>query len=242
MYMNAMKKHYVFRLDDASDKMDISKWQRMEDLLERNGIKPLVGVIPQCEDPMMEKYQKDPLFWIKVKKWQQKGWIIALHGYNHVCTTNEGGINPVNKRSEFAGVPYELQLKKIKDGIEIFRMHGIEPKVFFAPSHTFDHDTIKALKDVSQIRIISDTWAWNSYNRDGITYVPQQSGQVRNVPFKLSTFCYHPNTMKDGDFEKLELFFKDNKDLFVPFPLEQTTRKISVVDRMLQWIYFKSRN
>lgn len=236
-----MQKHYVFRLDDACDKMDISQWQRMEDLLDRYSIKPLVGVIPHCEDPMMDKYPKDNMFWEKVEKWQKKGWVIALHGYNHVCTTKDGGINPVNKRSEFAGVSFDIQLEKIKNGIEIFRSHGIEPKVFFAPSHTFDNETVKALKDASQIRIISDTWAWDHYCKDGITYVPQQSGQVRNVPFALSTFCYHPNTMKDDDFHKLELFLKDNKELFVPFPLEQTSRKLSLVDRMMQCAYFKSR-
>lgn len=239
--MNGMNKHFVFRLDDASEKMDISQWQKMEDLVDRYGIKPLVGVIPHCEDPMMDKYPIDTEFWAKVEKWQQKGWVIALHGYNHVCTTKDGGINPVNKRSEFAGVSYELQLKKIKEGVEVFRRHGIEPRVFFAPSHTFDNETVKALKEASQIRIISDTWAWNSYCKDGITYIPQQSGQVRNVPFKLSTFCYHPNTMKHEDFIKLESFLNENCDLFVSFPLEKTTRKLSLFDKLLQWVYFKSR-
>ena len=37
---------YILRLDDASDYMDVKKWQRMEELLDRYGIKPLVGVIP----------------------------------------------------------------------------------------------------------------------------------------------------------------------------------------------------
>lgn len=37
---------YILRLDDASDYMDVKKWQRMEELLDRHGIKPLVGIIP----------------------------------------------------------------------------------------------------------------------------------------------------------------------------------------------------
>lgn len=236
-----MRKKYLFRLDDASEKMDILQWNKMEDLLDKYSIKPLVGVIPHCEDPMMDKYPEDLDFWKKVYKWKKKGWIIALHGYNHVCTTESGGLNPVNHRSEFAGVPYEIQLEKIKKGIGIFRSHGIEPQVFFAPSHTFDNNTVKALKEASQIRIISDTWAWNKYNRDGMTYVPQQSGQVRNVPFALSTFCYHPNTMKDSAFITLESFLEKNHNKFISFPLEQTNRKMSLLDKALQWFYFKTR-
>lgn len=43
---------------------------------------------------------------------EKKGWIIALHGYEHVFETTSGGINPVNNKSEFAGVNLEKQKKK----------------------------------------------------------------------------------------------------------------------------------
>lgn len=33
---------YILRLDDASDYMGVKKWQRMEELLDQYGIKPLV--------------------------------------------------------------------------------------------------------------------------------------------------------------------------------------------------------
>ena len=60
--------------------------------------------------------------------------------------STDGGINPVQNKSEFAGHPLEVQKKKIRQGIAVFRQHGIEPSVFFAPSHTFDHNTLEALK------------------------------------------------------------------------------------------------
>ena len=41
---------YTLRMDDASDYMDAEKWQRMEELLDRYGIKPLVGVSPDNRD------------------------------------------------------------------------------------------------------------------------------------------------------------------------------------------------
>lgn len=187
------------RLDDASEYMDVEKWQRMEDLLDKYHIKPIVGVIPNNQDPdMVGVYPKDEQFWEKVQRWKEKGWTIALHGYTHVFETREGGLNPVNDRSEFAGVPLERQKEKIRAGVRILREHGIEPEIFFAPAHTFDENTLIALKEESDIRIISDTIANDIYFENGFYFIPQQSGRVRKLPFKTVTFCYHPNMMKDG--------------------------------------------
>ena len=63
---------YIIRLDDAAEKMDITKWNKMEKLLDKYNIKPLVGVIPNCKDPMMDIYQKDLNFWKKINMWEKK--------------------------------------------------------------------------------------------------------------------------------------------------------------------------
>lgn len=44
--------------------------------------------------------------------WKEKGWTPELHGYTHVFETNDGGINPVNRRSAFAGVSLEREKKE----------------------------------------------------------------------------------------------------------------------------------
>lgn len=232
---------YLIRLDDAAEKMDIRNWDRMEKLLSQYRVRPLVGVIPDCKDSDMDKYETDPYFWDRVFRWQKKGWFIALHGYEHKFVTDQGGINPVNNYSEFAGLPYEQQKKKIARGMEVFKAHGIEPCVFFAPAHTFDKNTIRALLLDSPIRIISDTVANQPYTRYGITFIPQQSGRVRKLPFKRVTFCYHPNNMKEKDFIDLERFVKRYKDRFMDFPITETQRKIGVYDKILQWLYFMKR-
>ena len=232
---------YILRLDDACEKRDKSKWDRMESLLDAYEIKPLVGVIPYCEDPMMEDYAMDNDFWKRVDTWASKGWEIALHGYNHVYGTEDGGINPVNARSEFAGESLDIQIKKIESGIEIFRSHGIDPRVFFAPSHTFDNNTILALKAKSNIRYISDTIANKPYFKDDMIFVPQQSGKARSLPFSVVTFCYHPNTMDDNMFSDLEQFIKKNKKKFVSFPIIKTKRKKNIFDIFLEKLYFARR-
>ena len=122
--------------------------------------------------------------------------------------------------------------------------HDIEPKVFFAPSHTFDENTLVALKEESDIRIISDTIANDVYFENNFYFIPQQSGRVRKLPFKVCTFCYHPNMMKDKDFEELETFIRRNKALFYEVDLKQTeqrTRKKSLLDDIIRKMYFRRR-
>lgn len=228
---------YIMRLDDACPKRNLAKWERMEALLDKYSVRPLVGIIPDCKDPDMDCYDEDIDFWTKrVSCWLAKGWQLALHGYNHVFKTNCGGINPVNHRSEFAGVPLEEQKQMIAEGVAILRNHGINPKVFFAPAHTFDENTIKALLEVSDIRVISDTPANKPYSKLGMTFVPQQSGRVRKIPFNTVTFCYHPNVMNDDAFDNLEKFLQQNK--FEVFPIEESTRRLSLVDKLLMKLYY----
>lgn len=234
---------YVIRLDDASDYNNLSNWNRMEKILNSYSIKPIVGVIPNNQDPSMVKaYKKNNDFWKKVKQWQNSGWIIAMHGYNHVYITDDGGINPIQKRSEFAGVSLKKQEDKIKNGIEIFKSNGIIPDAFFAPSHTFDENTLLALKKNSDIRIISDTIANDIYFENDFYFLPQQSGRVRKLPFKFVTFCYHPNTMRDNDFDELENFIKENRNKFNSLDIKNLTkRNKNILDKFLSLLYFARR-
>ena len=227
----------MIRLDDACEKRDMEKWARMEAILDRYRIAPLVGIIPCCKDPEMDGYPVDESFWDTAARWKEKGWVLALHGYEHLYITKDGGLNPAQKRSEFAGVPLEEQKRKITEGVNIFRAHGFEPEVFFAPSHTFDRNTLTALRECSRIRVISDTIASRPYTLDGFTFIPMQSGVVRKLPFHTLTFCYHPNLMQDGDFERLEAFLKENAAEFQNFDASPTDRKRSLYDRLMRRLY-----
>lgn len=234
---------YLLRLDDASDYSDREKWQRMENLLDRYGIRPIVGIIPDNQDPeMVENYPRDEAFWKTVARWQQKGWTLALHGCTHEYITEDGGLNPVNHRSEFAGVPLEEQCAKIRRGVAVLREHGIQPALFFAPSHTFDANTLEALRRESEIRVISDTVANDVYEQDGFYFIPQQSGRVRRLPFALVTFCYHPNMMTDGDFAELEQFLVQNKARFAVYNKSLLKKRaLNPLDRLLRWAYYERR-
>ena len=234
-------KRYLLRLDDASEYMDLQKWARMERLLDQYCVSPIFGIIPRNNDESLtSKYDRNPSFWELVYSWINKGWIPAMHGYEHKYVTKCGGINPVNLRSEFAGLSYEEQAEKIRSSYRILKEHGIDPIIFFAPSHTFDNNTLKALGSETPIRIISDTVAWDVYKQGDFFFIPQQSGRVRRLPFRTVTFCYHPNTMDEFDFLQLESFINKHFQRF-RFSLSSVftaKRGELFIDRVIRSFYF----
>lgn len=229
---------YYIRLDDAAEFRDVDRWNQMEDLLKKHRIKPMFGIIPDCQDPDLLKYPKDERFWETVKRWIDMGWTPAMHGYQHVFKTNEGGVNPVNNYSEFAGVAYDKQSISISLGYEMLKSHDVAVDIFFAPAHTYDNNTLRAIKENTEIRIISDTVANDIYYQKDFYYIPQQSGAVRKLPFKTTTFCYHPNTMNESDFQRLEVFIEDHSAEFGDLSkLVLKKRKKSLYDMLLQRLY-----
>lgn len=155
-----------------------------------------------------------------------------------------GGINPLWKFSEFCGVPLETQKEKIRQGVSILREHGINPQYFFAPGHTFDENTLAALREESDIRIISDTVAFKPYRYDDFVFIPQFSGHCRKMKVAgVYTFCFHPNTMNDAAFEQAEQFLKKYSGNFTTFDdLELDGIKTkSISDKLLCFCYFAYR-
>ena len=237
---------YLIRLDDACPTMDEKKWQRIEKILDAYDVRPMVGVIPNNNDQKQKIDAENFYFWAKVKRWEQKDWTIALHGYDHCYISEEGlkGLNPLWARSEFAGVPLEKQKEKIRRGVEIFRLHGIDPKYFFAPSHTYDQNTLVALKEESNIRIISDTIATKPYKDGDFIFIPQLSGHCTSMKFPgIWTFCLHPSEMTEKNFVMTENFLKNHQDEFVGFSdLDlNNLKKKSILDCFLSLMYFTRR-
>ena len=241
-----MKKKYLIRLDDACPTMNHQLWGRIEDLLDKYGILPMVGVIPHNEDQEQLIDDENEGFWNTVISWRRKGWTIALHGYNHCYSSNEGlnGLNPMWQRSEFAGLSLIDQRKKISKGVEIMRDNGINPSYFFAPSHTFDDNTLIALKEESDIRIISDTVANKPYKYKDFIIIPQVGGHCTRIIIPgIWTFCLHPNTMSETSFAQTESFIKTYKNSFISFDqldLSSVKRK-NCISRLLSSIYFTYR-
>jgi hypothetical protein len=127
--------------------------------------------------------------------------------------------------------------------LSILKEHGINPEIFFAPAHTFDKNTLKALETESNIRVISDTIAQDVYYKDGFYFIPQQSGKARKLPFKTVTFCYHPNIMSNKNFNDLENFLIKNRNKFHEYTTNILNKRERVlIDKVLNAIYFSIKS
>lgn len=241
-----MTNKYLIRLDDACPTMNIAKWQRIFDILDHYGVCPMVGIIPHNEDSEQMIDAPDAEFWDEAKRWVEKGYAIAMHGYNHCYQTDKGldGLNPLWRRSEFAGVPLEVQRQKIADGYKIFLNNGVKPRYFFAPSHTFDENTLVALRECTDIRIISDTIALRPYRLDDFVFIPQLGGHCMEMMIPgIWTSCLHPSMMHEVQFSAVERFLERHNHQFVAFDdLDVNGAKSKdIFSQMLSGLYFAYR-
>ena len=134
------------RLDDITSDMDYEKFYKMKQILDTYQIKPLIGVVPFNEDKNLMQGPEHEDFPGFLQGLLIEGWSIALHGYEHLYSTDKGGLFPLNHFSEFADLPLEKQNAMIAIGKEQLVNWGIETDIFMAPAHSFDRNTLKALK------------------------------------------------------------------------------------------------
>ena len=114
-----MAANYIFRLDDVCPTMNWTNFDELEKLFTKFGVKPIMGIVPDNQDQKLMVQSSRDNFWAKMKELSCNGWVIAQHGYQHVYVNKLGGILNINSKSEFAGLSYEEQMKKIRRGREI---------------------------------------------------------------------------------------------------------------------------
>lgn len=196
--------------------MSWRKFLPLKNELEKNDIKCLLGVIPNCKDSSLiyEEPKKD--FFDFIRHCKNYGDAIAQHGYKHLYDSNSSGLLKINKQSEFAGNSYQNQYEKIRKGKEILIIEKVWEPYFMAPGHSFDNKTIEALKKLDFVAI-TDGYGIFPYVINNILLVPQLISKPINIGFGLQTICVHINEMSYKDIEKLKLFIIKNKNKIIPF-------------------------
>lgn len=205
----------AIRLDDITEHMDWKKFLRFKELLDAYGVKPLIGVVPQNEDPMLEIDATPKLpassegFDKYISMLVQNGWMVAMHGITHIYTTKKGGLFPLNRDSELAGLPYEEQYELLSYAKELLLQRGIDTNIFMAPSHSYDYNTLRALKELD-FQSITDGFGYSPYEYMDMNFYPisfRRSSTLKKHE-GYSTFVYHTNTMKESDFEAFRLLLE----------------------------------
>lgn len=203
-----LNRKILIRFDDICPTMDWHQWDKAKSMLDSVGAVALLGVIPDCKDPdlMIDTPRED--FWEYIKNLQCKGYTIAMHGCYHVFDIRSKGLVTPKKQSEFAGHSYEVQYQRIKYGKSILSDHGIDTDVFFAPAHSYDRNTLRALSACG-FRYISDGKSQKPYQLDGIICLPcRNSGaaKIGNKEYYTSVFHAHEWTWenKRRDYQAFE--------------------------------------
>ena len=216
----------LIRLDDIAENMNWDLMKKSELLFDKHKIKPLLGVIPNNEDSQLLTYPKRNNFWDQVRNWRDKGWKIAMHGNTHVydkmCKKddyfNYGG------GSEFFGHSLETQITKIQNGLKKFNDEKIKIRTFFAPNHTFDKNTLIALKK-SGINVVIDGYGLMPYTEHDIKFIPQLFLKALLLPFGIQSTQIHLNYMKEKDFDNFVHFVEKNFNRIISY--DQTIKKIN---------------
>ena len=195
----------LIRFDDIAPNMNWDMMDKCQELLDEFKIKPVLGVIPKNEDKELLKYPLRSNFWKIVKNWENKGWSIAMHGYNHVydMETKKRDYFNYGGGSEFFGHSVEIQKNKLKEGLKIFKENKININMFFAPNHTYDLNTFNALKSVGIFRVI-DGYGMLPYTSHEIKFVPQLFYNLYMLPYGIQSTQIHINDWKENNFQ----FFK----------------------------------
>lgn len=207
------------RFDDITPTMNWNNFYKIQKVMDELSIKPLLGVVPDNRDDNLKVDTANKEFWNWIRKSQENGYCIAMHGYQHLYKTKRAGIFPVNNFSEFAGENAVLQNRKILAGKKIFDKHGVNANVFMAPGHSFDKTTIRILSQQG-FQYISDGYGKHVYTRKDspIKFIPIMSGEeCLGEGYELTTAVFHLNTCDRNMLRNCEMFLRKNQKNIVPY-------------------------
>lgn len=199
----------AIRMDDITPDMDWKKFEEFKALLDEYQVKPLIGVVPDSKDENLSRDKEKDDFWQRVAEWQKAGWVIAQHGYQHVYTQKKGGCFPLNGFSEFAGLTLREQRQLLSEGRRKLKMRGISTDIFMAPAHSYDKNTLRALKELG-FTGVTDGFGSRPYLRGGLTFYPISFRLNSSLKKKsgTTTMVVHTNTMNRDEMEKYRSIFK----------------------------------
>ncbi len=204
---------YLLRCDDLCPTVSAGRWRQLQALIAEFGIRPILAVVPDNRDPDLQLAPPDPDFWACMRVMEAGGAAIALHGYQHLCSSAGRSLVPLHGWSEFAGVAAATQREWIRDGLGILRSHGLNPRLWVAPRHGFDDRTLEALR-AEGISLLSDGFARVPFTRGGLTWIPQQLWTPVEKAKGLWTICVHVGTAGDAELEELRAFLSRHSGQF----------------------------
>lgn len=182
----------VFRMDDYSAISDTGLELSILELFQEKKIGVTFGVVPfvcvgNDKDPSPQDFiplphEKGGL----LKKYISSGFLdIALHGYRHQTNNSK-------EPSEFAGLDYETQIKRLTEGKQFLEeMTGNQVECFVPPWNNYDENTLRALEE-SRFKILSAGWKGAVAKNLKLRFLPATCG-LGNIREAIDSVKHSPD-------------------------------------------------
>lgn len=233
---------YLIRFDDVCPTSQWGLWDEVEGILKSYDIRPIVAVIPDNQDEALHFGPPLADFWGRMRRWQANGWTIGLHGYQHRYVTKSSGIIGVNRYSEFAGLPFDEQYQKLEAATKIFQRELLDTGMWIAPAHSFDWNTVRALKQLHITTISDGLHLWPYRDKSGMFWIPQQLGDFHKMGPGVWTVCIHLNDPVHANLQAFRKKIKKFRKYIVDVPTVQTCYGSSkeshinlAIARLMRW-------
>lgn len=239
-----MGRKIAVRMDDITPDMNWENFCFFQELFGKAGITPLLGIVPDSRDEKLCCGKKRENFYEVMRGLKEKGYSFAIHGCHHLYTTKKGGLFPLNTSSEFAGVPYERQKEMLAFGKKKLEEQGITADIFMAPAHSYDNNTLRALKELGIMKI-TDGFGKEPYTYKGMTFYPISFLLGRSLKRKdgVTTLVLHANTVTEADKERYRKIFSEYGKNMISYSeyLERTPVKRTFPGRIGEYLLAKGK-
>jgi len=231
---------YLMRFDDINSRIDWDRFFKIKEKLEKYQIKSILGVVPTCLDENLFSSKPLDKYYDYLRKCKAYGDKIAQHGFTHKYDSRKRGFFGRSKCSEFAGHNIQEQLRRLQKGKSILKDEGLWEPIFMAPSHSFDLNTLLALKKTG-FETVLDGISLFPYRNYSLNFIPQISSKPLPAFLPgISQLCIHINTISDNDLRNLIDFVERNNNKFITIDqINANKNLLNIIDRLIIYILFK---
>lgn len=241
----------IFRFDDYSSRSATHMEQRIIDLFAEHRLSLTIGVIPYVCAGFVKDTRPQEVMALSPAKAEilrqavRAGTVdVALHGYSHQSRHDLAAGKP----TEFAGLDYQSQLLKLREGKTLLeKLLAVPIDTFIPPWSTYDANTLLALEKLN-FQCISATLSGYDSPSATLKFLPatcellelrQVLTYAQRIAAYYPTVCavFHEYDFREAYYEadggKGQMRFQDFEDL-IAWVASQKNIRVRTMDQVIK--------